>query len=237
MQAVRSGHIVSLSGETFIKIRVGVGFIFQAAHQPAAASGDFGRIEGQVLILRHLDRYGCKFAEPGVAAQGPAAASDPAEQLGFIPHADLAQLNPGLENAGKILHQFTEIDTPVCRKIKEHFTVVKCILRPDELHIQPALPDLLPADPVRLFFMFMVLPVAKIILFRRHANNIFQGTRDLIFANFRRRDNNRSVFDSPGRFDDHMIVVTHLKAGGVKIIHLTDISEFHSYNFRHYNSP
>ena len=237
MQAVRSGHIVSLPGKAFVQIRVGVGFIFQTAHQPAAASGDFGRIEGQVLILRHLDRYGCKLAEPGVAAQRPAAASDPAEQLGLIPHADLAELNPCLENAGKILHQFTEINAPVCRKIKEHFAVVKCILRPDELHIQPALPDLLPADPVRLFFMFMVFPVAKIVLLCRHANDVLQGTRDLIFTDFRRRDDHRSVFDSPGRLDDHMIVITHLEAGGIKIIHLADISEFHSYNFRHYNSP
>ena len=127
--------------------------MLQAAHQPAAHTGYFGGIQGKILFLRHFNGYRHKFRQVGMAAKPPPADTDPSQDFGFIPHADLTQFDPRLKHTCQILYQLPEVDPSVCCKIKQHFIVIKGIFRINELHVQPMLADFFLADTEGFFFL------------------------------------------------------------------------------------
>ena len=96
-----------------------------------------------------------------MAAQRAAAYADPPHNLGFVPDADLAQLDSGLEYAGQILYQLPEINPSVRCKIKENLIVVKGILCVDQLHLQAMIPDFVQTNPKRFL---LLLPVCGFLL-------------------------------------------------------------------------
>ena len=114
-----------------------------------------------------------------MTAQHPSADSHAAHNLRLIPHPYLAQLDPGAEDAGQILHQLPEVDAPVRGKIKQHFIIVKCILRVNQLHLQVVLLDLLLADFNRLLLLLAVLLLHRLILRRGHADYRLYGGDNL----------------------------------------------------------
>ena len=130
--------------------------MLQAAHQPAADTGNLGGIQRQILFLRHLDGHRNELRQMGMAAQFPAADSNSSQNFGFIPHADLPQLDSGLEHAGQVLDQLPEIDSAVRRKIEQHFVVIEGIFRVDQLHFQLMLLNFLLTDGKGLLFLHLI---------------------------------------------------------------------------------
>ena len=118
MEPVCRLDIVTHTGKLAIQFFVGVFLIFQATHQSAANTGDLGGIQGQILLLRHLDGYRHEIRQIAVATQRSSTDTDTATDLGLIADTDLAQLDTGLEHTCQILDQFTEVDTSVCCKIE-----------------------------------------------------------------------------------------------------------------------
>src|SRR5699024_5896104 len=74
--------------------------------------------------------------EEAAAAERLPADPQPAEHLAFIPHAALAQLDPGMDVGGKILDKLTEIDPVIGREIEDELVAVKGIFRINELHLK-----------------------------------------------------------------------------------------------------
>ena len=74
------------------------------------------------------------------------------------------------EQNGVVL-EFTEIDSSVCRKIKQHLIIVEGILRVNELHTKVVLLDLLNADLEGLFFFLLVTALCLLIRRCRHADH------------------------------------------------------------------
>ncbi len=141
-QAVITFYLIADTGQISVQLLVGVFLIFKAAHQTAADTGNLGRIQGKVLFLGHFDGNRDKIRQIGMAAKGSAANTDTAQDLGLIPDADLAQLDPGTENPCQILYQIAEIHAAIRCKIEKDLTVIKGIFCVDELHIQLMAADL-----------------------------------------------------------------------------------------------
>ncbi len=91
-----------------------------------------------------------------MAAQRSPTDTNASHNLGFVPHADLAQFNTGPEYSCQILYQFPEIDSSIRRKIEQHLVIVKGILRIDQLHFQSMLLNLLQTD-VKSFLFFQLI--------------------------------------------------------------------------------
>ena len=237
MLALGRRHIVPLAGQALVEISVGLRLVLQAAHQPPAAARDLRRVEGQVLVLCHFDRNRREFAQPGVAAQRPAAAPDAAEQLRLVADADLPELDARAENAGQVLHELAEINPSVGREIEENLAVVKGVLRLDELHVEPSCGDLLLADAESFFLPRFIFALPRVVLLRRHADHLFQGTRHLLIRQLGRGDDDGPVLDAAGGLHDHVVMIPDGVIGGVKVIDLAGISELDADNLRHCNSP
>ena len=139
MQSVRRLDIVAHTGKLAVQFLVSVFLIFQTAHQSAADSGDLRRIQGQILLLRHLDGYRYEIRQIAVAAQRPSTDADTTADLCLITDTNLTQLDTSLEHTCQILYQFAEVDTSIRRKIEQHLVIIKRILRIDQLHFQTVL--------------------------------------------------------------------------------------------------
>ena len=108
-----------------------------------------------------------------MTAKGSSADSHTAYDLGFISHADLTQLDPGLKHRCKILYQFTEVDTSVCCKIEENLIVIKGILYIDQFHLQLMLADLLLTDFEGILLFLAVCFLAGNVFLICHTNDCF----------------------------------------------------------------
>src|SRR5258708_16958452 len=84
--------------------------VAQAALQAAALPRELRRIEAEVLLLGHLDRHGLERAQPGGAAERPAAGAVAAEHLRLVADADLAHLDPHAKVPGQIADELPKID-------------------------------------------------------------------------------------------------------------------------------
>ena len=235
--SVRRRQLVALARHALIKIRIRIRLIFQAAHQPSAGSGNLRRIKRQVLLLRHLDGNRRELRKIRVAAERASADPHAAQDFRLVPDSDLTKLDPCLKNAGQIFYQLAKIDPSVRRKVKEHLAVVKCIFRPDELHVQLALRDFFLADAIGFLLLPEVFIFPGSVIFIGHAHNTLQRLRNLFILNLHRAHDDGSVFNAPRRFHDDVVVIMDIEAPRIKIIYLACISEFYAYNFSHLNSP
>src|SRR5947199_8992784 len=92
-------------GEPLAGLHVEIVLVAEAAQQPAAPAGDLRRVEREVLVLGERQTHGPELGQPARAAELPPAPADAVEALGFVPRADLAQLDPRVEQARQIAHQ------------------------------------------------------------------------------------------------------------------------------------
>ena len=234
--AVRGRHLITLRRQTLAERCVGVGFVLEAAHQPAAAPGNLGRVEGQVLFLGHLDGYRCELRQVRVAAKRPPAYAHSAENFRLIANADLPQLDARAENARKLLHKIPKINAAVRREVEEDLAVVKCILRLNQFHLQAALCDFCLANLICFFLLDPVFGFTLGIELRGDANDILERLRNLFILKLHRRENDGAVFNAADGLDDDMVIVMDVEIFGVKVVYFTGISEFYSDNCLHFIS-
>ena len=161
------------------KIFIGVLLVLEAAHQPPADAGNFGRIQAEILRLGHLDRDRLEIVEEFAAAEGPSADAESADHLRLVAHADLAQLNARAEYGGEVLDQLPEVHTPVGGEEEEQLAAVEGALRRDQLHFELVFRDLLQADVKGALLLFEIRSVDMLVLRRRKAEDLPQRRNDL----------------------------------------------------------
>ena len=231
VEAVRGLDFVAGMGKCLVELLIGLRLVFEAAHEPAAHARDLARVEGQVLLLGHLDGDGHEVGQPGVAAQGPAAAAVAAEDLGLVADAHLAQLDAGAEDACQVLDQLAEVHASVRREIKEYLAVVKGIFGVDELHVQVAAADPLTADPEGLTLFFAVSLLALVVLLRADAQDRLEGLRDRLCIDLHGGADYEAVFHAAGSLHDDMPAAGQLELTRVEIIDFSCRPEADADNF------
>ena len=110
-----------------------------------------------MLLLGHLDRHRLERAQPGRAAQRPAARAVAAEHLRLVADANLAHLDAHPEVRGQIAHQLAEVDARLGRVIEDEARAVEHVLDLRQLHRQAALADLELRDALRLLLALLLL--------------------------------------------------------------------------------
>ena len=118
-------------------------FIGKATKQATTDTGDLSRVERQILIFGHLNADAGIIGEKRGTAEDAPARADPAEELGLITRADLAQFDPALKGAGEIAHQYAEIHALIGGKVEGETRSIKAIFSLHQTHGQAMLTDLL----------------------------------------------------------------------------------------------
>ena len=236
-KAVRGLYGVADAGKLPVQVLIRVGFVFQTAHQPSAGAGNLRRVQGQILLLRHLDGDGDEIRHIRAAAERPSADADAAEHLCLIAHADLAQLDPGFEDGCEILDQTPEIDAAVGREIKQDLFAVKRVLRADQLHVEAVFTDLFLADGECGARFFLIFPHTLQILPGRGADHFLQRLDDLFVVQRGRTHHNAAALDSPRRLDDDVRADVDIRRFRLKVVKLSGRPEPHSDNICHVSSP
>ena len=57
LQTILSSYKITDTRKLSVELLISILFIFQATHKSAAHTGNLGGIQGQILLLGHLDRY------------------------------------------------------------------------------------------------------------------------------------------------------------------------------------
>ena len=231
-QTVFSLHLIADFGQIAVQFLVCFGLVFEAAHQTPADARDLAGIEGKILLLGHLDGDRNKLAHPCMTAERSAADAVASQYFGLVADADLAQLDAGPEYAGQVFDQVAEVHAPVRRKIEQHLTVVECVLRVDELHLEAVRLDLLLADAVSLLLLDAVAALRLIVLGSRDADYVFERLLELARLNVHRKADDRPVLDASDSLDDHVIAVPDYELSRVKIENFDSIPEPHA-NYTH----
>ena len=172
-----------------------------------------------------------------MTAKLSAADADSPKNLSLISYSDLAKFDSCLKDSCQVLDQLTEINSSICRKIKQHFVIVKCILRINQFHFQTMFADFFLADFKCIFFFQAVLFLPVLICLCGNAKDFFQRMDHLILTHFFRSEYNSSELHTAGSLYDHMITDLHFVVFRIKIINLSDISESYTNNFCHSISP
>ncbi|MCK7516710.1 MAG: hypothetical protein MZV64_02780 [Ignavibacteriales bacterium] len=139
----------------------------KAAHEAAAAPGQLGGVEGELLVLRELGDDRLEFAEKRLAAQPPAAHADSSDPLRLVPNPDLSQFDARAVLAGQVPDQGLEIHSFFGREEEGDFVPVELVLDVDQLHVQSVFVDTLPAVEERFAFEFLVFIRLVEVLQRR----------------------------------------------------------------------
>ena len=172
-----------------------------------------------------------------MAAQTSSTYTDSTKNLRFITNTDLSKFNTCFENCCEILYKLTEINSAVCRKIKQYFIVIKCIFRIYQLHLQTMLTNLLLTDFKRFSLSDSVLCLSLIILLCRYAEYFFERMNNIFLTYFSRCKYNFPVLYSTGSLHDHMIASFNLVILRAEIINLAYITKSYAYYFCHSISP
>ena len=231
--AVFQRYLLTDVRQFLIQPLIGALFIFQTAHQTAADTADLHRIQREILLLRHLDRYRRKIRQKRLAAQRPAADADSAENLGLVAHTDLPQLDTRLEHRREIAHQLTEINPSVRGKIIQHLIVIKCIFRTDQLHWKPVLSDLLQADLISLFLLLVIVCLPLVIFLRGNPDHRLERLNHLRIVHIGRCQNHTPIFHAADCLDNHIVMQPDIVAVRVEIIELTGRPETHTNHSDH----
>ena len=238
----RSVTVLGLDEGTLLRNlldQVFIGFLLipQAAHQTAAAAGDFGGIEGKGLNFCHLGGDGMKVVQKLIAAVGTAADSQASQHFRFVPNPDLPQLDPIVQDSGQVLDQRTEIHPSVRSKKEGGLAAFKIALDIDQLHIQAVLLNLLTADLKRAFLPLAIEFLGAEIHLGSDAQNTAQRLDNggilhrVIFPGA------YGDFHTVGGVDDDAVADLNLKAGRVEIIRLSAVFESDANYFGHVFSP
>ena len=115
--------------------------IGQAAEQATADPGNFCGVQKKVLFLGHTDSHRGELAQVAAAAADHAAVAHGPHHLGFVAHADLAQLNTRPVFAHQILDQVAEVNAGGRGEVKNQLAAVKKNFHIYQLHIHAAFTD------------------------------------------------------------------------------------------------
>ena len=211
----------ALPGRDLLQLGIGLMLILQAAHQTAAHAGNLRRVERQVLVLRHVDGHRVEIVQIRAAAQLAPAGAQPADHLGLVAHADLAQFNARAEHAGKVLDQLAEVHAPVRGKVKQHFTHVKRAFRGHKVHFQTALLDLALAHDKRLVRTPLVALDRFAVRIGRDAHHAPERLHHRLLGNLGVSLHTAAVLQPARGIHDNIRPRSYLDALRVEIIHFS----------------
>ena len=155
-----------------------------------------------------------------MAAQRTSANTDSSHQFRLVAHTDLPQLDPCAEHACQILHQLSEVDSSIRRKIEQYLVVVKSILGIDQFHLQSVTADLLLTDLKCLPLFDLIIGLLLRIPLCGYAQHRFQGLYHLGIVHLRHTGHHQPILDSSGRLYNNMVSSLDLILQRIKIIHL-----------------
>ena len=231
--AVRRDSLFTQLRHTGIQVLVRVFLVLQAAHQPSAGTGDLGRIQGQILLLCHLDGNRLELPKECRTAQLSSADPDAAQHSGLVSHANLAQLDPHVEDSRQVLDQAAEVHTSIRGEVEQHLGSVKGILRIHHLHVKLMLTHLLAADLERFLLLALECFDSFLVLRRRLAHKRAQRLLDKLLIHHLHAGGYNPEVQPLGGLCDHMVSHPQLQILRIKIIHLSRAAESDSYNLYH----
>ena len=214
------------------QILIGILLVLQTAHESAAGAGDLGGVQAEILGLGHLDGYGLEIVQKAGAAEGSAADAQTTHHLGLITNTDLAQLDTGVEHAGQLFHQFTEVHPLIGSEEKQDLAAVKGVLGGDQLHVQLVLLNLFHAQIEGPLFLAAVLLHHFFVMGGGQTQNIAQGRHHILGGNGVIAAGADAKFRTPGGVDDHMVTLFAGKTVGIKVVYFLPRAEL---NVHHLN--
>ena len=214
-------------------VLIGVLLVFQAAHEAAAGTGDLRGIQAQVLGLGHFDGHGLELVEKALAAEGLAADAQPPQHFRLVAHADLAQLDAGVEHAGQVPHQFTEVHPPVGGEEKDDLVALEAALHVHQLHFQAVLGDLPLADDGGFFFALCIALHGPAVLVGRQADQGAQGLDHGMILHHVVAAHAGAELGPLGGLHHHGVALPDGSAPGVKKIGFTAAAEADADDFLH----
>ena len=135
-----------------------------------------------------------------------------------------------MENARKVLYKFSEIHTPLGGEIKQQLAVIKCVFGFNQLHVKPVLCNKLKTLVKGVLFKLLVGFVSYDVVLCCRTLNRSQGLNDFFAQYCFVGKCNSTVFGSPCGFYDNRVASFELEPYGRKIVYLSRLSEFYTYN-------
>ena len=121
--------------QTDPELLVIVMLITHATHQTSADTGDFRRIQSQILLFHHADTNGRKLVQPVTAATLSTAGRKSFDYFGLIAHTNLTQFYSCFKNSGQISYKSTEINPLLRGKVEKKFFSIGKIFHINQLHL------------------------------------------------------------------------------------------------------
>ena len=118
---------------------------------------------------------GWKSFKKRLQQKGLAADAKAADHLALVAHADLAQLDAGVEDAGQILDQLAEVHAAVGGEVEHDLGAVEGILGLHQLHFQAVAGNALLTGAVGALFVLTVLAHPADIHAVGHAGDGLEG--------------------------------------------------------------
>src|SRR5690606_5964282 len=125
-----------LIGEAGVQLGVGLVLVAEAAHEPAAAAGDFERVEGGLLHLRRLHADVLEDLEEVLAAAVLAALLVVGGEAGLVAGADLAHLDARAVDLAEAADELAEVDALLAEVEERQALAAEDGLDLDDLHRQ-----------------------------------------------------------------------------------------------------
>src|SRR5579864_7319819 len=110
--------------------------------EPAAQTRKLRRVQAEILLFGHLDGDRLKRLEERRATEGAAAGAVPADQLGLVPHTDLAHLDSRAKLGRELTDEIAKVHAAFGREIEDQPGVVERLLDPREFHGEASLANL-----------------------------------------------------------------------------------------------
>ena len=168
-----------------------------------------------------------------MAAERLAADADAADDLGFVAHADLAQLDAGVEDGGELFDELTKVDALVGCEVEDDLGAVKGVFDADKLHVEAAVGDLLLTDGKSVFGGAAVLQLGKIVHGGGNADDRAQWLDDLALRHPMGGQQDARIFHAAAGLDDDVFIGVDLLAEAVKIIYLSGALELNANDLWH----
>ena len=205
-------------GHPGLGVLIGMLLVFEAAHKAAAGTGDFGGVQTEILRFGHFDGHGLEILQKPLAAEGLATDTQAAQHFRLVAHANLAQLDAGVEHAGQIFDQFAKIHPSVGSEEKDDLVALKTALHVHQLHFQLVGRDLLLAHNHGFFFPLAVFLRRALVLFAGNAAHRAQGLDHCVILHRVVGAHTGADFGALSRFHHHLLALRHRQALRIKKI-------------------
>ena len=217
----------------FLHIFIGMLFVLQTAHQPAAKARNLGRAERKILLLCHLDGNGAEIVQKRLTADGTTARTEAAQHLCLVTHTDLAKLDACFQRVCKVLDQLAEVHPLVCGEVEHDLAAIERVLHVHELHVQLVILDLLQANGERFALFGGILGTKPLVLVGGKADDRLERRDQLAFLHLFYGAGNLTEFQPTCRFHDDAVAILQQKLQRIEIIDSSARFKFYSYYFNH----